>query len=183
MATIKKKKLPKWIEYLYVTFTTVVILFGTLFLGYEFLLDGTVFNPVVKYYLPVYKGPDASFIQPSPIGNIAGIYAVQTDKTSYKIGEPIHIKNDFCKLNNDTPQVRVSLVDTVVTSTNFSPGAITEAKCYHNTDINITTISDKVASASLEKDEYRAYVEVVHTINPFRKISYILVSNYFTVSK
>ena len=161
----------------------LIIVFGLLFWGYDIFLDGTVFNKVTVYNLQkIDTQLGSAYFTPMPIGSVVGMYQVQTDKTTYAPGEEVYAFVSFCKYRNLTPVVRWQFINDVIGDLGYRQGQVVEPGCYKNIKIPIGKIPDELSAASPDA-QYQAHGTVTHIVNPFRKVSYLLVSNFFTIKK
>lgn len=159
-----------------------IIVASLALLTYDMFLDGTVFNPVTTYLLPTVETPvDSAYFSPMPVGAVAGIYQVKTDKDSYKPGDTVYVFLSFCKHTDETPVVRWSFINDIVGDLGYRQGKIYEPGCYTNVKVPIGNVPSELSVAS-EKSHYSLHGIVTHAVNPFRKISYLLISNTFTIN-
>jgi hypothetical protein len=160
-----------------------IIVIGVAFLVYDKFLDGTVFNKVTVYNLPEVKNQlDTKYFTPMPIGDVMGIYLVQTDKTSYAPGDEVFAYVSFCKYRNLTPVVRWQFINDIVGDLGYRMGQVVEPGCYKNIKVFIGKVPDELSSA-FPNAQYSLHGTIIHQVNPFRKISFLLISNFFTIKK
>ena len=160
-----------------------VIALGALFLFYQAFLDGTVINPVVVHNMPTYSESDVlqtgTF---SPIGStVVGSYKVQTEKTSYKLGDGIFGYFSLCSYTRLVPIVQWTFVNDIAQATSPRSGTLIVPGCYKNIKVFMATVPLEFKDSS-PGSKYRLYGEVTFAVNPIRKISYMFVSNSFSVS-
>lgn len=160
-----------------------VIILGLLFLGYEMFLDGTLVKPVIKYNLPKASLPyDTVYFTPSPVGGVEGIYEVRTELDAYAPGEEVYITQDVCRYRLTPTTVQWTFVNDTIASLQPRPGALTDIGCYKNVRIPIGRVPDELSS-SLPGSKYQLHGAITLQPNPFRKITYLLISDYFTIKK
>lgn len=159
----------------------VIALLGLAFLGYEKFLDGSFVNPIVVHDMPRVEVPyDTNYFTPIPFGSVLGIYQIKTDKESYKPGEEVFVYLTLCKYREITPTVRWSFINDTVADLGPRIGQLYEPGCYKNKRISIGSVPDELRS-SLPGSKYQLHGTITYSVNPIRKVSYLLVSNYFTI--
>lgn len=165
------------------TFLLAIIVVCLMFLGYEKFFDGTIIDPVEKINMPQAEiSYGTEYFTPMPQGQVLGIYQVSTDKNSYKPGEEILVSLSLCHNRRITPTVRWSFINDIAAALPARSGNITEIGCYKNIRVPIGRLPDEF-SAALPSSKYQLHGTVDFQVNPIRKVSYLVVSNFFTVEK
>ena len=161
----------------------VVIAIGLLILGYDSFIDGTIISPAETVKMPAYKlAYDSSYFSPNPMGTVSGVYAVQTDKDSYAPGEAVYVRLTLCRYRNVPTTVRWTYTNDILASTLPREGQISETGCYIDEKVLIGTVPDELSNAYVGS-RYNLHGTVNLKVNPFRTVSYLLISNFFTIKK
>ena len=175
-----KKSFKIRIEYI----SIAVIVISLLVYAYLIFLDGTVINPVDVYDQPKIETITGSdYFTPMPMGDVGGVYSAKTDKLSYKEGEEVFITLSFCKYRGDqAPIVKWSFIDDRVVSLDYRNGNISETGCYRNIRVLVGTIPPANQFSDSSKISLHGTISY-KKINPFRTVSYLIISNNFSIEK
>jgi len=161
----------------------VIIVVCGLFLAYSRWIDGTIlFAPdeikigqVVNLtnVQPYFGGPIA--------GEIVGAFRVNSDKEVYKVGEEVNLLLGFCHRRNLTPVILSYFVNDSVTVLPLRPSPEIKTGCYDEFKLPVGKIPPLFA-LSPPKTLYQIRVIMTYTINPIKKVSYLLIGPAITVS-
>lgn len=115
-------------------------------------------------------------VQTLDIKNYSSAGMVQTEKTSYKLGEPISYVLDYCKGTDVPPTVSRELVDGQIIMLSDNSG-------YLPIGCHTTTVETAVIPNSIVPETYYLDVTVRYPINPFRTETVHYRTNSFQVTK
>jgi len=159
------------------------ILVGSLFLLFERFLDGSIFNPVDIIRQPAIIDPfDFTPLSMTAVaGEIVGGYQVSTDRTDYAVGDTIYIVMTFCHKRNLQSVTQWTFLNSEITTlVAKKPSENLKVDCYSDKKIEVGKIPPSLAltkSGTL----YQLKGTINYSVNPIRRISYVLLSNSFVV--
>lgn len=141
------------IRHYFFLFNAVVIVFGIVFLGYLYFIDGT-FNPELN------------------------ISSLRTTQDTYNRGDLVQMQIDFCKQKDVPLTFTWTLYDDDAPPVTYKPKTVrgVASGCYKGRVTNIEILPRYIAPG-----KYHFENNISYEINPIKSVDYIIKTNTFNV--
>ena len=161
---------------------TLGIVLGGLFLCYEYFVDGILFNRVDEIREPIILDPfDKIPFSIGATGEIIDGYQVRTDKPEYQVGDTVYIVMTFCHRRDLQAITQWTFLNSEITTlVAKKPMEVLKKDCYSDKKIEVGKIPPSLALTKTGT-LYQLRGAITYAVNPLKKISYLLLSNSFTI--